>query len=187
MRGRRFFLAQRLCLAVREKGKRVTLTGGKSVASASLLPFAVSRVLSNVSPNSRRSVIDYIGRQAATDIGLHAVGVVDAIIKAETTISAGIGDGVAVLDCMMEHLDAPYTLVARLVNQVDFLAPDGKPVDLVCLILSPASDRIGHIRSLGRLTRLMHWDDFRQKLRSANSADAMTALFMMPSLEMLAA
>jgi nitrogen PTS system EIIA component len=150
------------------------------------MPVDVSRTLFSVSPNSRRSIAQTLARQAAADLDLHVVGMND-VLQQRLQDPVAIGGGVAVVDCMIDHLDHPYTLVARLTHQVDFQAPDSQPIDLVCVTLSPSDNRIAHIREVGRLTRMMRDQDLCAKLRSASSADAMSALLINPVEETIAA
>jgi len=60
---------------------------------------------------------------------------------------------------------------------VPFDAHDGEPVRLLFLLVGPEQARGRHIRLLGRISRLMNQDSFRQRLLAATSSDEALALF----------
>lgn len=154
----------------------------------SLFPsFPVARVMLAVSQNSRRAVMQVLAKQISTDLNLHAAGVADMLAHHNGANMAAIGKGVVVIDQCVDYIDEPYMLMARLTHRVDFNAPDGQMIDVVCLLLSPAGHKIDHIRSIGRLTRMFRDDSFNAKLRSSTSEDAIRALFMAPLHEAIAA
>lgn len=163
-----------------------TTTLGEKMPYAHATAIHISRTLFSLSPNSKRSIARTLAQQAAADLDLHLVGIND-ILQQRIQDPVAIGGGVAVIDCMVDHLEQPYMLVARLNHQVDFQAADSRAVDLICVLLSPGGDPIAHIRNVGRLTRLMRNDGLRANLRSASSADAMSALLMSPVEHVLAA
>ena len=65
---------------------------------------------------------------------------------------------------------------ARLERPVPFEAIDDQPVDLVFLLLAPADAGAEHLKALARVSRLLRDKAMCEKLRGANSADALYAL-----------
>jgi len=65
---------------------------------------------------------------------------------------------------------------ARLSDPVDFSAIDEQPVDLVFLLLAPESAGADHLKALARVSRLLRDKSTCEKLRGAQSADAIYAL-----------
>ena len=82
----------------------------------------------------------------------------------ECEAGSGIGLGVAIPHS--DPADYPHPLLAlgRLNSGADFPAPDGIPVRLVFLLLSPGAAPALHIRLMARLSRLMKSDDLRRRL-----------------------
>ena len=76
----------------------------------------------------------------------------------------------------IKGLDKPFVLFARLNRVIDFDSTDGAPVDLVCLLLSPAEDGPHHLRRLSRLSRLLRNTQFCRRLRDVPEADGVRAL-----------
>ena len=54
---------------------------------------------------------------------------------------------------------------------IDFDSIDKKPVRMLALLLSPADQIAEHIQALGRISRLMKDEDFREKAYAAQSAE----------------
>lgn len=76
----------------------------------------------------------------------------EALWEREELQSTGIGDGVAIPHCKVRGLKQVVMAVATCSEEVDFDAPDGKPVRLIFLLLSPRRDAVSHLRSLSTLS-----------------------------------
>jgi PTS system nitrogen regulatory IIA component len=101
--------------------------------------------------------------------------------------ASAIGDGIAIPHLQLPDIAARFIVLASLEEPVDFDAPDGKPVDLVCMLLSPKSDGPIHLRGLSRISRILKDDALCMKLRAAGNADEMHAVLMNPDGWLLAA
>ena len=71
-----------------------------------------------------------------------------------------------------------YGLFARLGEPVDYKAIDGKPVDLVFLLLSPMDAGADHLKALASISRVTRDAGTLERLRGARSRDALAALLM---------
>jgi len=67
-------------------------------------------------------------------------------------------------------------IFARLERPVDFEAIDEQPVDLMCLLLAPETAGADHLKALARVSRLLRDPALCDKLRGADTADALYAL-----------
>ena len=63
-------------------------------------------------------------------------------------------------------------LFARLAAPVDFDAVDGRPVDLVFLLLAPESAGADHLKALAKISRILRDDSVCSKIRGAENAEA---------------
>ena len=94
-----------------------------------------------------------------------------ALLAREQLGSTGLGGGIAVPHSYIEDLDHTSLLVATLEEPVDFGALDEAPVDLVFLLVGPASDEKKHLGLIARVARLLHDPGFVQELRAAKSPE----------------
>lgn len=105
---------------------------------------------------------------------LHASGLVadpDAVAEAlrarEAVHSTALGAGLAIPHARTAAADAPRFVAARLGMAIDFDAPDGLPVDLVFLLVSPPSDPGAHVKHLALLARRLQDPEVVEGLRRA--------------------
>lgn len=107
------------------------------------------------------------GRDDAYDI------VHDSLTRREALGSTGIGHGVALPHGRTELWDQPRAALLRLAHPVDFGASDGQPVDLVIAMAVPEHAREQHLLVLAEIAELFGDADFRDRLRAAESAQAL--------------
>jgi nitrogen PTS system EIIA component len=95
--------------------------------------------------------------------------VFDALVAREKLGSTGIGEGIAIPHCRLGHCEGAVGLLLKLEDAVDFDAVDGRPVDLVFVLLVPEQNPEQHLKTLSHLASLFNDDDYRSDLRRAHS------------------
>jgi PTS system nitrogen regulatory IIA component len=93
----------------------------------------------------------------------------DALLNRERLGSTALGEGVAVPHCRIPGGTATLGVLLRLAEGIDFDAPDGKPVDLLFVLVVPAEATDEHLKLLAHLARLFNEPAFRSTLREARS------------------
>ena len=99
----------------------------------------------------------------------------------EKEASTGIGGSVAIPHAVIEGLEKPFCLVARLANPVEYDSVDGQPVRIVFMLASPAGagqpgGATKHVRMLARLARLCMRPGFISDLLQAKSGDEIVSM-----------
>jgi fructose-specific phosphotransferase system IIA component len=93
-----------------------------------------------------------------------------AVMERESIRSTGIGQGFAIPHGKCSAVKELVMAVGRLQEPIDFGSIDGKPVEIVVLLVSPM-DRTGpHIQALARISRLMKSQDVSANLKNAGSS-----------------
>ena len=134
-------------------------------------------VLDGVQASSKRELIQTLSKHIATLSGLDERVIFDAVWERENLGSTGYGEGVAFPHARIEGLNKVCGLFARLDEKVDFDSLDGKPVDLVFLLVSPENSGADHLSALATLSRLLKTEGSCEKLRKSHSIDELyTAL-----------
>jgi len=64
---------------------------------------------------------------------------------------------------------------------VDFDSLDGRPCDLVFLLLAPADRGADHLKALAKVSRFLRKPEVRERLRAARGQDGLIAVFEAPS------
>jgi CBS domain containing-hemolysin-like protein len=98
---------------------------------------------------------------------LPTAAVLDAVLKREAQVPTSIGEGVAVPHARLAGLEKPRLAFARLKEGLDFEAPDGRPVRLALLLLTPVEEPGAQLRLLSRTAGLMQSDYLRSRLLQA--------------------
>lgn len=97
--------------------------------------------------------------------------VLAAVLDREATRTTGIGQGLAIPHGKCQGTDHLVMAVGRPNVPIDFQSIDGRPVNWIWLLASPADKMGPHIHALARISRLMTIDKFRQSLASDTTSE----------------
>lgn len=95
----------------------------------------------------------------------------------EEQMSTGVGKGLALPHARSSAVRSTVVAFATTETAIEFDAIDRQPVQLIFLIVGPEAARGRHIKLLGRISRLMSRDAFREALLSAETAEQIVAHF----------
>jgi PTS system nitrogen regulatory IIA component len=143
------------------------------VAPEAILPRALV--------TSRRQALGMLTEALAKASGVEARAAFDAVLIRERLSGTGMGEGVAIPHAFVPGVTRPIGAFARLDPAQDFDALDGRPADLVFLLLSPPDKGADHLKAFARISRFMRRADMREKLRAARGVDELAALFASPA------
>ena len=127
---------------------------------------------------NKRSLMKQLADIAAQRIGAEPAVVLAGLNEREQLGSTGFGQGVAIPHAKIDGLGQIYCLFARLGEAVDYKAIDGRPVDLVFLLLSPPDAGAEHLKALASISRVTRDAATLERLRGARSRDALAAVLM---------
>ncbi|HVI05264.1 MAG TPA: PTS sugar transporter subunit IIA, partial [Sphingomicrobium sp.] len=100
---------------------------------------------------NKRSLMKQLAELAGQRLGLETSLVLASVNEREQLGSTGFGQGVAIPHAKIEGLKQIYGLFARLAEPIDYKAIDGRPVDLVFLLLSPPDAGAEHLKALAAI------------------------------------
>ncbi|MFA9479597.1 PTS sugar transporter subunit IIA [Phycisphaerales bacterium AB-hyl4] len=95
----------------------------------------------------------------------------NAVWQRETTRTTGIGHGIAIPHGKSAGVGELCMAIARTAEPLEFKAIDGKPVDLILLLVSPQDQTGPHIQALARISRMLTDDAFRSALKAAETGE----------------
>lgn len=136
-------------------------------------------ILPKIKAANRKQVFEILAGEIAKKIHLDKKQLIGALIEKEIKSSSGTGDGVAIPHLKLPGLQGRFIALVTLKDGVDFKAVDDKPVDIVCLLLSPEEDLL-HLRGLSRISRMFKNKDLCQRLRETDDIIVIEALFDNP-------
>jgi PTS system nitrogen regulatory IIA component len=134
-------------------------------------------ILPRLVTTSRRHALMSMTETLARLAGVDARAAFDAALMRERLSGTGVGDGVAIPHAPVAGVTHPLGAFARLDPPQDFDGLDGRPADLVFLILSPPERGADHLKALARVSRFLRHAELREKLRAARGLDEVYALF----------
>jgi CIC family chloride channel protein len=142
------------------------------------LADAVARggVLVDVEASTPDEAIAEMVRRADLPAGADREALLALLRAREALGSTGVGDGIALPHPHADDLgaiDRPRVVVGLLRAPVDWNAYDGKPVETVCMLLSPSGDT--HLALLGALARALHDPTLRKMLAQRSAAKQIVA------------
>lgn len=133
-------------------------------------------VLPHLKVTSKKQALQELSRRAADVTGLEQREIFDVLLERERLGTTGMGNGIAIPHGKLPSLDRLYAVFARADRAVDFDAIDDKPVDIIFLLLAPESAGADHLKALARVSRLLRDKGVCEKIRGADSVDAIYAL-----------
>jgi len=127
---------------------------------------------------NKRSLMKQLADLAGQRLGIKPAIVLEGLNEREQLGSTGFGQGVAIPHAKIDGLEQIYGLFVRLGDPVDYKAIDGRPVDLVFLLLSPPDAGAEHLKALAAISRVTRDVATLERLRGARSRDALAAVLM---------
>ena len=126
--------------------------------------------------SSKKQVFEQLAERAEQVTGLNQRAVFDMLLERERLGCTGVGSGVAIPHARPAGIDRLYGLFARLEKPIPYDAPDDEDVDLIFLLLAPASEGGDHLKALARVARALRDATIRAQLRAAASPQAVIDL-----------
>lgn len=133
-------------------------------------------VFVGIKANSKRDLLQEISAQAAQALNMDERTVFETLLERENLGSTGFGNGTALPHGRFENLKEVHAFLFRLAAPVEFDAIDGKPVDLVFMLLSPEDSGADHLTALAKLSRILKDEALCAKLRQMSDKTDIYAL-----------
>ena len=127
---------------------------------------------------SKKALLVQLANLAGQRLRLDSAAILTSLSEREQLGSTGFGHGVAIPHGKVEGLKRIYCMFARLAEPLDYKAIDGRPVDLVFLLLSPPDAGADHLKALAAISRVTRNAATLEKMRGARSRDALAAVLM---------
>lgn len=129
---------------------------------ATLLP--PSNIVLDVDVTSKKRLFEQAGLLFENNQGVARSLVFESLFARERLGSTGLGQGVAIPHGRIKGLKEAVGAFVRLAPPVPFDAPDGKPVNLVFVLLVPEHATEQHLQILSELAQLFSDRDLRERL-----------------------
>lgn len=126
--------------------------------------------------SNKRQLLQELSVKAAELTGINERTIFDTILERENLGSTGFGAGTALPHGRIAEINKVYGVFAKLSSPIEFEAIDGKPVDLVFLLISPEGSGADHLTALAQVSRVLKDEATCSKLRVASRSDEVYSL-----------
>jgi nitrogen PTS system EIIA component len=128
-------------------------------------------------------LLQELAARAAAALNLDGKLISMELLKRENLGSTGTGGGVAVPHARIPDLKKPFGTLVRLKHAIDFDAIDGKPVDIVFLLLLPTQPPGDALNALASVARRLRDPESVRRLRTAvDNAELYRAIQLGPAV-----
>ena len=134
--------------------------------------LSASQVLLDLDASSKKRVFEQAGMLFENHLGLARSVVFDSLFAREKLGSTGLGQGIAIPHGRIKGLKQAAGAFLRLANPVPFDSPDGRPVNLLFVLLVPEQATEQHLELLSELAQMFSERAFRERLAAAPDAAA---------------
>ena len=125
------------------------------------------RAFPDIQATDKDQLLQDLALRAAAALNLPRQTILGPLLQREELGSTGMGNGVAIPHARYSELNRPLGLVARLRKPIDFGAIDDQPVDVVFLLLLPATSGGGQLNALASVARKLREPDVLRRVREA--------------------
>ena len=133
--------------------------------------FSTVDVILDADPGNKAGLLELLAAEAAQRFGQSADDILAALKARENIGSTALGKGIALPHAEMRDAETPLVLFARLSRPIGFDAGDDQPVDLVFMMLWPATNRKGLLTAMAEVCRVLRDPQSLRRLRAASTAE----------------
>ena len=102
----------------------------------------------------------------------------EKIIQREKLGNTSISNGIAMPSALIDQIEKTFVLFTILSRPIEYGSADKKPVDLVCLVVSPTSSKAKHLYILSNFSRLLKNKHIASQLRGCENSDSLFAVLL---------
>lgn len=134
-----------------------------------------------VAGSSKKRVLEFIAHLVAEHFSfLDENALFNNLVCRERLGSTGIGQGIAIPHCRLEHCDRVIGALITLQDKVPFDAIDNQPVDLLFVLIVPQEATSEHLDLLSQLAQKFNNPAYCARLRACRSDEELYQTAMTP-------
>lgn len=99
------------------------------------------------------------------------------LMERENIQSTAVGNGIAIPHCFTDEVPDLIIAVARAPGGLEFDSFDGKPTQVVFLLLGNRQEHSLHLKALARIARLIKSTAFIEKIAASSTVEDMVKAF----------
>lgn len=139
--------------------------------------LSAEQIVLDLDASSKKRVFEQAAILFETRLGIARAVIFDSLFAREKLGSTGLGQGVAIPHGRIKGLKHAAGAFMRLATPVPFDSPDGRPVNLLFVLLVPEQATEQHLQILSELAQRFSDRNFREALSNAGDSAAVLTLF----------
>jgi mannitol/fructose-specific phosphotransferase system IIA component (Ntr-type) len=100
-----------------------------------------------------------------------------ALVDRERSVSTGMEHGIAVPHAALDQLECLKVAMALVPTGLEFQSVDGRPAQIIMLLLVPKSEKLLHLSILTEIARRLGVATFREQLLACTSTESATEIW----------
>ncbi|HBG28706.1 MAG: hypothetical protein A2Y10_12190 [Planctomycetes bacterium GWF2_41_51] len=130
--------------------------------------FSRTAIIASLKANNRENAIEELAELAAEHESIsQAEQLKEAVLERERAKGTAMEEGIAVPHARTNLIKKPLVIIGRSAKGIEWDSPDGKPAQLIYLILTPQNEDESQVQILGHIARLMSDPAMRNELYNA--------------------
>ena len=139
--------------------------------------LTADQVLLDLDAGSKKRVFEQAGMLFESRLGMARALIFDSLFAREKLGSTGLGQGIAIPHGRIKGLKHAAGALIRLATPIPFDSPDGRPVNLLFVLLVPEQATEEHLQILSELAQRFSDRNFRESLLAAADVQTVLTLF----------
>jgi len=140
--------------------------------------LSIDAVLPKLSARDKKQALKLLAAHASAQSGLSEREIYSVLKEREQMGCTGMGNGVCIPHGRFDRLEKLQAMLVTLDEPVDFDAADGKPVDMLFLLLTPTSSNTEHVKALAVISRILRDKGLCEQVRGLSDARAVHELLV---------
>jgi len=121
---------------------------------------------------SKKRILTMISELLAKECpSMESTEIFNALMAREQLGSTGLGNGIAIPHCRVSTCRDIVGMLVTLDEPIDFDSIDGKPVDILFVLIVPEKKTDEHVRTLAGLAEMFSDEDFCFTLRQTGNSE----------------
>lgn len=131
--------------------------------------------IADMDATTREGAIRELALVAGNVAKLDSTALNAAVLAREDLMGTGLGDEIAVPHARVDGLSSPLLAVGHSVEGIDFDTPDGRPVRIIFLLLTPLRNDAAQVQIIGQIARFFRHPSARHLIYENEPLDVLRA------------
>ncbi len=146
-------------------GEREALqTKRREVGDFGLHDLLENRVFDMMATTREEAIFELAQTMVRSGVISETSIITNALLEREKLASTAIGNGIAFPHCRIASIDRTVATCGIINHPVEWKAPDGKPVDMLFLILTPEEHPEQHLKAIKTIVTAIRKENFKQDI-----------------------